>query len=313
MASAPFVDYVHMPEGMYPVLSARDAAKLRSNGGPPIALMLACYTGAFDGPQDCLAEEMLRTPGGPVAVVASSRVTMPYAMTVLGTQMLTEYFGQHPATLGEMLLASKRNSLLKPRTDPKSQMLDAMAASLNPRQTDLVAERTEHVLLFNLLGDPLLKLEYPEAIQVTASSSAAAGTTLSVSGSSPIDGDAEIELVVRRDRLTFRPQPRSTYDDSPKSRDGLQQTYEQANDKRLISGRVMIQNGAFQTTLAVPSTAVGECHVRVFVQGGNRCALGAANVSISAAERPAATTAARTTTGTGRAPHRIFSRLAASS
>ena len=57
--------------------------ELRSLHGAPIACLLACYTGAFDCSGDCLAEEMLRAPGGPVAVVGGSRVTMPYAMACL--------------------------------------------------------------------------------------------------------------------------------------------------------------------------------------------------------------------------------------
>ena len=62
--------------------------------------MLACYTAAFDQPQDCLAEELLKTEGGPVAVYGGSRVTMPYAMGVMGTAMMDEYFKTPPADAG---------------------------------------------------------------------------------------------------------------------------------------------------------------------------------------------------------------------
>ena len=46
-------------------------------------MFLSCYAGAIDARRTCLAAEMLRAPGGPVAVVAASRVTMPYATTLL--------------------------------------------------------------------------------------------------------------------------------------------------------------------------------------------------------------------------------------
>ncbi len=66
-------------------LNVNDCGKLRvSSGAAPIAIMLACYTAAFDQPQDCLAEQMLKAEGGPVAVYGGSRVTMPYAMSVMG-------------------------------------------------------------------------------------------------------------------------------------------------------------------------------------------------------------------------------------
>jgi hypothetical protein len=66
------------------VFSARDARRIQPHGGPSIAVFLACRTGAFDKPYDCLAEELLRAPDGPIAVIAGSRVTMPYAMATLG-------------------------------------------------------------------------------------------------------------------------------------------------------------------------------------------------------------------------------------
>ena len=157
----------------------------------PIAVLLACYTGQFDALDDCLAEELLRAEGGPVAAVASSRVTMPYGMSVLGLELLAAYFEDRPSTLGEWFLTAKRNSLARPRTDEQSRTLDSMAKTLNPKQTDLAEERREHVLLFNLLGDPLLRLPQPERAEVQVSGRAEPGSELTISGNSPIDGPIE--------------------------------------------------------------------------------------------------------------------------
>ena len=167
------------------VFSARDVPHLQPIGGPSIALFLACRTGAFDKRHDCLAEELLRAPTGPVAVIAGSRVTMPYAMTVLGRGLIVETFENRRPTIGEVVLHAKR--LLLPPADEHrvglatlvavSKSFESIPESLIPitkrlvelrivrllgtLPADLMQERAEHVALFNLIGDPLLRLRHP--------------------------------------------------------------------------------------------------------------------------------------------------------
>lgn len=64
-----WLDTIQTPISRHPVLSYQDVPRMKSAGGSPIALFLACYTGAFDGAEDCIAEDMLRTEGAPVAAV----------------------------------------------------------------------------------------------------------------------------------------------------------------------------------------------------------------------------------------------------
>jgi len=281
------LDRVRVPGGQHPILGASDVGRLRAARGAPIVLFLACYTGAYDLAEDCLAEEILRSPRGPVAVLCGSRVTMPYAMCVLGMGLLKECFHERRETIGEVLLYAKRTMVLAPRDDARSRQFDALAATLNPGGGDLAEERLEHLDLFNLLGDPLLRLRHPREALVEAAPTAIAGGRLTVRGASPIDGEALVELVVRRDRLTFRPPGRVEYSPSPESVAEYQATYEQANDPRLTSSRVKVARGRFQTELEVPANAWGGCHVRVFVQGRAECAAGSADVTVRRAERSA--------------------------
>ena len=51
----------------------------------------------------------MRSESGPVAVIAGTRVTMPYANAVLGHAMLEECFAHEHATLGELVLCAKRS------------------------------------------------------------------------------------------------------------------------------------------------------------------------------------------------------------
>ena len=274
------VDLLHAPGGRFRIFDARDVPKLSAVRGAPIALFLSCYTGAFDGAEDCLAEEMLRAEAGPAAVICGSRVTMPYAMSVFGTELLKECFQQRRATIGEVVLEAKRNTMLKPRTDGRSRALDSLAGLLNPQPGDLAEERAEHLLLFNLLGDPLLELRHPREAKLHVASRAAAGERLQVSGECEFNGEALVELVVRRDRLTFRPEGRSDYRPSPETFAEYQRTYGRANDSRLASVRVPVLDRRFVAELDVPAAAWGDCHVRVFVQGEQDFAAGTADVEI---------------------------------
>lgn len=275
------LDLVRVPGGEHEIFTLGHVSRLRAEQGPPIALFLACYTAAYDTPRDCLAEELVRAPGGPVAAIGGSRVTMPYAMSVLGIALLKESFQNRRQTLGEVLLHAKRSSVLDARSDDASKRLDAMAALLSPAGSDLAAERHEHLHLFNLLGDPLLTIAHPLPIELRVPAKAARGTTVEIDGQCALDGEALIELAVRRDRLSFQPPARDGYRASPEADEEFSITYRRANDTRLATVQAVVTDGRFRAKLAVPENAWGACHVRVFVQGRGQFAAGAADIEIT--------------------------------
>lgn len=274
------VDHVHVPGANYPILSTADLSKVRCQCGSPIACFLACYTAAYDHADDCLAEEMLRSPGAPVAILGGTRVTMPYAMAVMGTELLQQCFVEHKATLGEAILAAKRNMMRPAEKNANRTLLDALAAAFSPAPVDLPAELAEHLDLFNLIGDPLLRLRYPKSVELEVAEQATAGTTLQVRGVCPVAGGATIELITRRDRLTFTPPMRDQYDSTPAVLTEFNQVYQRANDPRWHQVESQVAGGQFQANLPIPSAAHGPCHVRVYVQGRDDFALGCADVVI---------------------------------
>ena len=156
------LDAVDTPTGPRPILSVADVPQIRCGANSPLAVLIACYTGAFDASTDCLAESLLLDEQGPVAVIAATRVTMPYGNTVLGCELLRACFGDRPATLGELWTLAQRRTLADAPHDSLRPTLDALAEALSPPPADLAAERREHVLMYHLLGDPLLRLNYPE-------------------------------------------------------------------------------------------------------------------------------------------------------
>ncbi|UUO05520.1 C25 family cysteine peptidase [Blastopirellula sp. J2-11] len=277
-----YLDYIRVPEERYyPIFTSRDIPRLNCKNGSPIAIFLACYTGAFDEPKDCLAEEMLRSPGGPVAVYAGSRVTMPYAMSVMGAEMLEEYFDNHCETLGELILHAKQDMVGVTSKSENRKLLDSLASMVSPKPKLLKEERREHVQLFNLIGDPLLRLPRVESAQIESPAEAQAGETLLVSGVSPVAGKGRLEIVCRRDLLTFAPEARTDYEASLPDFPNI---YRQANDRRWHSLDLDLPAGPFQAEIPLPAHCSGECHVRLFVEGAEMCALGSCDVAVSPAE-----------------------------
>jgi len=275
------LDMVHVPGAYYPILSVNDAPLFRCRRPAPIALFLACYTGAYDASADCLAEQMLRAPGGPVAVLAGSRVTMPYAMAVMSSELMNAVFHNHSPTLGAAILEAKRNMVRAPaREDWQRTTLDALALVISPSPTKLSIERAEHVLLFNLLGDPLLRLRHPQPAKLHLPASIAAGEALEIEGSSIVDGHYTVELVVPRGAFVGEISSRSDYPRTNEELAALQGTYARANDVRLAAAAGETAQGRFSTRLRVPDSAKGKCHVRVYVESREDFAMAAQAVQI---------------------------------
>ncbi|HEX3725152.1 MAG TPA: C25 family cysteine peptidase, partial [Pirellulales bacterium] len=280
------LDPVRVPGRLYPSFSTRDAPRLDCRHGAPVACFLACYTGAFDQPQDCLAEELLRQPGGPVAVVCGTRMTMPYAMTVMGSELLDECFAGRHQLLGQLLLAAKRRTMEPARAESPRAAIESAAKALGLGGADLEAERAEHLDLFQLLGDPLLRLPLPRHVELEVPPAVIAGRRLAVRGDSAVAGMATVELVVRRGRQTA-PSPRRMPFDSDRLAE-YDEVYKQANEPRLASARLEVPKGRFDLELVVPDGARGACHVRAFVEGRDDCAVGAAALRIETPDLPAA-------------------------
>ena len=267
------LDYYRVPDGGLPIFSTLDVPKISVREGSPIAVFLSCYAGEFASEPDCLAEELLTTPGGPVAVIAGSNVTMPYAMAVMGNAMLHELFHQRRATVGEVLLFAKRE-LAKPTEAAPKDMIDQLAKMMSPNPELLDEEREEHVRLFHLIGDPLLRIRHPKTVKVELAEYGTAGESIEVTGTSELDGPCVIELVCRRDRMTFKPTSRRKFEFTSDWLSGFRATYARANNTVWSSVERTIQDGKFTATLNIPNDATGPSHVRVYVQSEHDFAMG---------------------------------------
>jgi hypothetical protein len=283
------LDQMRIPGERFNILNVGDCRELQASGGAaPIAVMLACYTAAFDQPQDCLAEQMLKAQGGPVAVYGGSRVTMPYAMAVMGDALMQEYFERHPPTLGDAVLAAKRKTM-RPIDDANNpvglnrMLLDGIAALMSPNKEQLDAERREHLHIFNLLGDPMLSLRYPAEIDLDCPREAAPGERVRIAGRSNIAGRGALELACRRDCNKQEPPLRERFDPTDRALAEYQPVYEQTLDRTFARWSIELPRGDFATEIAIPSSAHGPCHLRISIANESGQAIGAANCFVKAA------------------------------
>jgi len=95
----------------YDLFEIEDVPEWNVPNAAPVALFFACYSGAFDATAPSLAEECALSRNGPVAALASSRLSAPYGLCVLGSSLLAATFDSYDSkekTLGEILLKAQR-------------------------------------------------------------------------------------------------------------------------------------------------------------------------------------------------------------
>ena len=280
------LDRVRMPDRSHLILDNQAVSQLNCIEGSPIALFLACYTGAMDHSIDCLAETMLGQDGGPIAAICGSRVTMPYAMSLLSLEMVHEYFHGEAETLGELAQLSKRRMVLGSDNNPKyRKMIEGMGQAFSPFPQLLDLERLEHAQLIQLIGDPLLRLKRPAQLELQVNPVAVVGDQLKVTGVSPEAGNLIIELAYPRDRFRERPRRRVEFDPSDESLEEYQSTYEKIHDLVWVSQTIVVDAGAFEMMLPIPLEMRGRCLVRGMLQTADRLAIGSVPVEVLQIDR----------------------------
>lgn len=278
------LDRLHVEGDDFPILDETTCDFRGQAPGRSIAVLLACFAGAFDHREDCLAESMLRDEEGPVAVIASSRVAMPYAMSVLARGMMQERFAGGDQTLGQMFLAAKRQmSAPVEHPDDTRKLMDTLARAMSPHRSELQAELDEHQALFHLLGDPLLRLPRQESLKLAAPAEATPGSTIEI-GADLLPADVcRLELVSKRDGrrhdVPYRGGDVYSTDWSEWTR-----LHELANDKSWETWNVSPDRATTRLALAIPEGASGDCYLRCTVSRDGKIVCSATPIRIAAAD-----------------------------
>jgi hypothetical protein len=266
----------------YPIFTEDAAWELESKHGMPIVFLLCCSTGHFDDAPDCIAEVMVKRPKGPVAVIASSRVSMPYGNAPLAKELLEALFMDRQKTLGEAFLAAKiRTMTPKDPNDPQRALIETLAMMAYERDgAKRRQERIEHLYLYNLLGDPSLRIAHAASAALKAPETLHPGETAQVTVQAEVTGKYAIELV--RERSPDRT-PRTGDTDEE-----FMTAYRNANDGVLARAEGTAEKGAFGAALALPATLrPGTYDVRVWIEGDDGVAMGSQRVTVAATAKPA--------------------------
>jgi hypothetical protein len=128
------------------------------------AFVFACLAGDFTGAQCCLAEMMLGSPGGPVAVVAATTESHPLPNYYSSVSLMSSLDGGK-RRIGDLWLDAQQRAL--EASDP---MIEAMMADVEGKleaQINVVELKREQALLYGILGDPATPLFVPEPLEAT--------------------------------------------------------------------------------------------------------------------------------------------------
>lgn len=272
-----------------PVLASGDVENLRRPANAaPIALLLACYTGAYDSPENCLAKDMFLADGGPIAVLAGSRVTMPYGNASAAMGLIHSVYHRQPERLGDAWLETLSEMATPSNAEPELQarrmVIDSLATLLGGGRID--EERREHMQLYNWLGDPTLRLGHPQALTIHDPGRIAAGQKIVISGTTPMPGTLTIELHRRLGTVPMKQSQTLT----PNKVDPLLARYRQANDTAISTSQSLVgEAGPWTAELQIPADANGPMRIVVDLESSGGFATGVQSVWI----RPPAIAAAK--------------------
>jgi hypothetical protein len=94
-----------------PLLSPPDAAMLTNQNRLSVFVMMTCFNGYFQEiHSESLAEALLQSPGGAVAVWASSGMTEPAGQNQINQELYRQLFGGSSPVLGDAVRAAKRTT-----------------------------------------------------------------------------------------------------------------------------------------------------------------------------------------------------------
>lgn len=248
-------------------LTAQEVSAIDCSGTRcPFSFFFACYAGNYVGSADSLGERLAFKADGPVAAFGATDVSHPYGNAVLAYETQRLVLAMRYETIGEVLVAIKK-ALAANLDDEFRQFIDG-GATVDPscgtpaRQQQLLVE---HMDLYNLLGDPATRLQYPGAVaSMTVVSGGIRSGHVEVRGEVPGVGSGQAYLTLETERdVTWR-QLLPVDPDHPDPAT-VQANWAAANDKVLVGSTVPVADGVFTGALAVPVGAPGgDLYLKVY-------------------------------------------------
>lgn len=229
----------------------------------PMYAWFACSTGDYGASWESDAEEVFKQPGGPMATLVSTATTHPYANAINALEIEAAVFEERPETYGEAVRIMKWRS--KYHTSDLREMIDEFAR-LNMPESEMVETVNDHMYSYNLLGDPAVRIRFPQGKAAVDAATSHAGEELAFSGT--VDnfqaGLATVELVCERAKIIYPLEPIDNPTD-PANQETLQQNWAKATDKVAAATEVEVVDGAFTGTVPIPpTTPPGNYHLTIY-------------------------------------------------
>ena len=212
----------------------------------PLVISMTCYTGAFDGTKNSLAEELLRSEnGGAIAVIGATSIGLLDGDYILNREILDVIVKGHTQNIGAIFAQAKTQFLIN-----------------TPGFLDLAE-------VFTLFGDPATQLKIPNKqmeVTIDFDNSSAQDTfeqesVVTVSGTLPdqsFSGDAEISVVPTAETDT------ETDNEIPPEKE-----------------RISVANGRFTTQIQLPTDPEFDTgSVQAYVWNSDTDAIGHATYNI---------------------------------
>lgn len=173
---------------------------------------------------------------------------------------------------------------------------DNMARLFDPTSKRLGDQLEDHRYLFNLFGDPLLRIRFPRHIDFDLPESAYQDESVTVSAAAADTAQEEwsavetppsveparvtVELVSLPSRPKVKTENRTEYSDSDEARIEYQRTFEAVNDRVLTSAECETADGAWSVELPLSVERPGTYLVRVLITSTAETSVGVKRIRI---------------------------------
>jgi len=266
-------DHVAYRNEYYQYGHADDLRHVKIGPGKPVFLSFSCNTGAYDRPKGkaSLAEVLGLSPTGPIAIWSSSRSSHPYPNALYARAFVDVFLDGRPPTLGDGLIEIKRQL-----RDRRIVLAETLVGQ------DVQELKDEHEGLYNLLGDPALRLRYPEPLQVSVDPSAQTGGKIAVRVASRTPTDGHVTITLETERRAIRGKlvspGRLAKMSVGRAFSAMAANHRKAIDKVVLRRKVALHNGVAEVVLEAPRTP-GAYVVKALAATGQTAA-GHAKVSV---------------------------------
>ncbi|MDJ0973283.1 MAG: C25 family cysteine peptidase [Planctomycetota bacterium] len=246
------------------IFELEHARAVAIRGTPPVFIVFACSTAAFDllyGP--CIGEVLLAGPSGPLAYYGASGTCHPVFHILAGYEIAQAIGRSGLPRVGDILKRSLAETLAP--TTKNGQVWQRLVRGLirgvsmpEVRGLDVDLNVREGALMYQLLGDPALRVASPKfdlSIDVELS---ADGTSARVVASADLPDDVEVHVTLERERTTLPPGVDAVPNaDQPAQYGEVRRRHRLANTFVLSATTGRFAGGRAEVRLSVPKQGAG--------------------------------------------------------